>query len=587
MRQKRILSILVFVLLAANAQFTMGESNVDLMLLNGRFWTLAPDSPWAEAVLIREGTIFRVGSNAEIKACALKGTRSIDLQGALVLPGFIDCHTHFLNGGFALSSIQLKDVKDKDDFVTRFKVKAAEIEEGEWILNGTWDEERFDPPVLPAKEWIDGATPRNPVFVRRYDLHIGLANSLALKIAGITKDTKAPAGGAILKDPVSGEPTGILKETAMNLVTNAIPEPSLKENIRAAKAAIRHASEHGLTSVHDLPYHPSDFVASLGAYQEILKSGRLATRLCLYVPIDEIETVKRLGLKSSFGNDFLKIGGLKGFVDGGLGARTALFFEPYTDDPSNTGMVTPQMSVEGLMERRILEADRAGLQVAIHAIGDKANSLILDIFQKVAAANGPGQRRWRIEHAQHLRPEDIPRFGKLGIIASVQPYHAIDDGRWAEKRIGKERCRTTYAFKSLAENGARLVFGSDWMVAPLDPLLGIYAAVTRETIDGKNPGGWHPEQRITLEQAIRAYTIDAAYAEFSEKKKGSIENGKLADLVVVDRNLFTISPSEIKEARIEMTIVGGTVVYRRPEGTKVRPQEHDKTEQDRPSEVLH
>jgi predicted amidohydrolase YtcJ len=567
MSKKQLFVAFVIAFLAANAYSSYGVSSVDLMLLNGRFWTLDPARPWTEGVLIREGTIYRAGSNEEIRACALKGTRSIDLQGSLVLPGFIDCHTHFLNGGFALSSIQLKDAKSREEFVSRFKSKAGGIGAGEWILNGTWDEERFDPPELPAKGWIDGVTPLNPVFVRRYDLHMGLANSLALKIAGITKDTKAPAGGEILKDPVTGEPTGILKETAMNLVTDVIPEPSLKENVRAAEAALQCAAENGVTSVHDLPYHPSDFTASLMAYQELYKAGKLTARLCLYVPIDEIDLILRLGLKSSFGSDYLKIGGLKGFVDGGLGARTAFFFEPYADDPSNRGALTPQMSPEGIMEQRILQADRAGLQVAIHAIGDRANNIILDIFQRVIDRNGPGSRRWRIEHAQHLRPEDILRFGRMGIIASVQPYHAIDDGRWAEKRIGKERCRTTYAFKSLAAGRARLIFGSDWIVAPLEPILGIYAAVTRETLDGKNPGGWYPEQKLSLEQAIRAYTIDAAYAEYSENLKGSIEAGKMADLVVLDRNLFTISPEAIKGARVEMTIVGGEIVYRRPEGT--------------------
>jgi hypothetical protein len=524
-----------------------------------------PARPWAEAILISQGRIARVGTNAEVSAGAPKGAAVIDLNGAFVLPGFIDCHTHFLQGGYALSSIQLKDARSREEFAARFDAKVAEIEKGAWILNGTWDEERFDPPALPAKEWIDRQTPDNPVFVRRYDLHMGLANSLALKIAGIMKDTPSPAGGAILKDPVTGEPTGILKETAMNLVTGLIPPPSLEDNIRAIEAALAHAAECGVTSVHEMAF-PDEFTPAFEAYQDLYRSGKLTSRIYLYIPITRIDLLEGLKMHSPFGNDFLRIAGLKAFCDGGLGARTAVFFEPYVDDPGNTGILHPQMSPEGLMEERILKADRNGIQVAVHAIGDKANDLILDIFEKAVAVNGPGERRWRIEHAQHLRPEDIPRFGKLGVIASVQPYHAIDDGRWAEKRIGPERCRTTYAFKSLLAGGAKLALGSDWMVAPLDPLQGIWAAVTRATLDGKNPGGWIPEQRISLEQAIRGYTLDAAYAEFSEKEKGSIEAGKMADLVVLEQNLFEIAPEKIKDVKVTMTLAGGRIVYRRPTG---------------------
>ncbi len=537
----------------------------DLLLVGGRIRTMDPARPWAEAVLVSQGRIARVGSDAEVVAAAPKGATVMRLDGKLVLPGFIDGHTHFLQGGYALSSIQLKDVRSRQEFAARFAAKVAAMEKGAWILNGTWDEERIDPPTLPAKEWIDRETPENPVFVRRYDLHIGLANSVALRMAGITKDTPSPAGGEILKDPSTGEPTGILKESAMNLVTALIPPPSLKDNVQAIEAALAHAAECGVTSVHEMAF-PDEFTPAFEAYQVLYRAGKLTSRIYLYIPIPRIDLLTGLKMRSPFGNDFLRIGGLKAFCDGGLGARTAVFYEPYTDDPGNTGIVHPQMTPEGVMEKRILEADRDGIQVAVHAIGDKANDLILDIFEKAIAVNGPGERRWRIEHAQHLRPEDIPRFGKLGVIASVQPYHAIDDGRWAEKRIGKDRARTTYAFKSLLDGGAKLALGSDWMVAPLDPLSGIYAAVTRATIDGKNPGGWYPEQKLTLEEAVRGYTLDAAYAEYSEKEKGSIEAGKMADLVVLDQDLFAIPPERIKDVKVAMTVAGGKVIYRRPAG---------------------
>ena len=539
-----------------------GDKMADIALLNGTVWTANPSHPWAEAVAIEGDKILAVGRTSEIKKMVGKTTRVIDLEGTLTVPGFIDSHTHFLKGGFSLSSIQLRDVASRDEFVKRVEAKARELEKGEWILEGNWDHEQFSPPELPTKEWIDSVSPDNPVCVSRYDLHMVLANSLALKIGGITKKTQSPAGGEILKDPKTGEPTGILRDAAIDLVTEHIPEPSLKTNLKAAEAALSHANEFGVTSVHDMA-DERDFAVSFEVYQELLRQNRLTTRIYFYVPIDQMEVLEKLRLKTPFGNDWLAIGGLKGFADGGLGASTAYFFEPYDDNPTSFGLLAPQMFPEGIMEKRVAEADQKGLQVAIHAIGDKANFLILNIFEKIAAQNGSRDRRWRIEHAQHLRPQDILRFGQLGVIASVQPYHAIDDGRWAETKIGKERCRTTYAFKSLLDGGSILALGSDWPVAPLNPLIGICAAVTRQTTDGKNPGGWFPEQKISLDEALKGFTWNAAFAEFSEKSKGSLEAGKLADVVVLDRDLFKIPPEQIKDARVTMTIVGGRVVFER------------------------
>jgi predicted amidohydrolase YtcJ len=529
---------------------------VDLVLVNGKVWTGEAARPWAEGVAVRDGKIFAVGTAAEMRELARSTVKLVDLKSALVLPGFIDRHTHFLAGGFALKSVQLREAKSREDFVARIAAKAREVGPGRWILNGDWDHQQFTPVELPRKDWIDAVTPDNPVCVNRLDGHMILANSLALKLAGVTKGTPVPPGGEIEKDPATGEPTGILKDAAADLVYAKIPEPSFDEKLEAAEASVRHAAENGVTSVHEM----AD-ASSFEVFQELARRGRLATRVYLYVPISEVETVAALKLKSPFGGPYLKLAGLKGFVDGSLGSATAYFFEPYTDDPTTSGLLHEQMSPPAIMEKRILEADKAGLQLAIHAIGDRANSLLLDLYEKAVAANGPRDRRWRVEHAQHLRPADILRFGRLGLVAAVQPYHVIDDGRWAEVKIGPERARTTYPFESLRRAGAVLAFGSDWTVAPMSPILGIYAAVTRRTLDGKNPGGWIPEQKVAVEEAVKAYTANGAWVEFAETVKGSIAAGKMADLVVLDRDIFSVPPDEISAARVRMTVFDGRIIF--------------------------
>lgn len=547
--------ILIFCLAMTRCQ-KVGGDMADLIMMNGAVWTAQPGRPWVEAVAVKGNRVLRVGTTGEINRLRTKTTRVMDLNGTLVLPGFIDSHTHFLDGGFSLLRIQLRDARSREEFTARVARKAGELGKGAWILSGDWDHQQFDPPELPRKEWIDEATPENPVCVNRLDGHMVLVNSLALKSAGITKDTPSPQGGEIHKDPRTGDPTGILTDAAIDLVMKHVPEPSFDEKLRAAEAALRHAAELGVTSVHDMAE-----ASRFEVYQELLKQGRLTCRIFLYIPVSEVSLYLRLMLKTPFGNDFLKIGGLKGFVDGSLGSATALFFDPYSDDPKNFGLLHAQMFPEGIMEKRISDADRAGLQVAVHAIGDKANFLLLEIFDRVALQTGPRDRRWRIEHAQHLRPQDIPRFEKLGVIASVQPYHAIDDGRWAGKKIGPERVRFTYAFQSLLENNVVLACGSDWPAAPLDPLQGIYAAATRRTLDGNHPQGWVPEEKISLEDVLRGYTINGAYAEFAEDIKGSIEEGKLADLTVLSRNIFKIPPEEIGATEVVMTVCDGKIVF--------------------------
>ncbi len=342
----------------------------------------------------------------------------------------------------------------------------------------------------------------------------------------------------------------------MSLVSRFVPSPSRAEKLAAARAATAHAAQHGVTSVQDMSANED-----LGIYQELQQRGELKTRVYACWPLPQWEKVAAVGVRAPFGDETLRIGGLKGFSDGSLGSTTAWFFDPYRDAPDTRGLATDEMLPEGLMRRRIEAADAAGLQVVIHAIGDRANHEVLSLFEQVSLANGPRDRRFRIEHAQHLRPQDIPRLARGQVVASMQPYHCADDGRWAEKRIGAERARTTYAFRSLLDSGAVLAFGSDWTVAPLNPILGIAAAVTRRTLDGKHPEGWVPEQKITVEEAVRAYTIGAAFAEFQDRVKGTLAPGKLADLVVLDRDIFAISATEIEQARVLCTVMGGRVVF--------------------------
>jgi len=529
----------------------------DLVFLNGVLWTVNPNQPKAEALAIKGNRILKVGSLSEMERVTGDSTKVINLEGAFVLPGFTDSHTHFLDGGFSLSNVQLREAKTPDDFVSRIEDKVQELGEGAWILNGNWDHQQFDPPELPKKEWIDPVTPNNPVCVNRHDGHMVLVNSVTLKIAGISKDTPAPNGGEILRDPRTGETTGILKDAAMDLVTEHIPEPTLEEKMGAVEVALKHANSFGVTSIHDMS-NTSNFEV----YRELLGQKKLTARLYVYIPISAIDLLTGPEKRVFPRNDFLKIAGLKGFVDGSLGSSTALFFDSYLDDPSKRGLLVADMFPEGIMEKRLTAADQAGLQVAVHAIGDEANHIILDLFEKVMEKNGKRDRRWRIEHAQHLIPEDFERFGKLSVIASVQPYHAIDDGRWAEQKIGRERSRHAYAFRSLLESEAVLACGSDWTVAPINPLTGIYAAVTRRTLEGNNPDGWFPEQKISMVEAIKGYTLNAAFTEFAEHLKGSLEEGKLADVVILDQNLFEISPEKILDTKVIMTVLDGKIVYK-------------------------
>ena len=557
---KTTVTILAVLLLQLNMSTTLNAQRAaiapDLIIFDATVRTMDQRQPTAQAVAILGNRIVAVGADSEIKKLAGPSTRTIDAHKQLLLPGFNDSHVHFLTGGFQLSSVDLRDADSPAEFAARIKAFAGRLSAGRWITGGDWDHERWPQANLPTKELIDELTPNTPVFVSRLDGHMALANSFVLRLAGVTSQTPDPPGGLIVRDPKTGEPTGILKDAAMNFVYKVMPASTVEEKLAAARAATAHAAKLGVTSVQDMSAG-----SDVGIYQTLLDRGELKTRIYAMTALTNWERLARAGVRAHFGSDMLRIGGLKGFADGSLGSTTAFFYEPYLDTPNSSGLAGDEMFPESAMLERVRNADRAGLQVMIHAIGDRANATILSIFEQVAKENGERDRRFRIEHAQHLRPTEIPRFGRDKVIASMQPYHAIDDGRWAEKRIGKERSKTTYAFRSLLAAGATLAFGTDWFVAPLDPMLTVYAAVTRRTFDGKNPNGWVPEQKISVEEAVRAYTVGSAQAEFMDDRKGTITVGKLADVVLLTRDIFSIDPIEIEKVKVAMTIVDGRVVY--------------------------
>lgn len=538
-------------LLGVLCAFVVQLASQDVTLINGNFWT-GDSGVRAKAVRIVGDRIVWVGDALPA------ASRVIDLKGKFAMPGFIDNHTHFTTGGFQLLGVDLRPAKSPQEFAEILRKHVAKVPKGEWITGGDWDDQAYSPPELPRSAWIDSFTAETPVFVRRYDGHMALANSLALSKAGITRDTKDPPGGTIVRDPRSGVPTGVLKDAAMDLVYRVIPDATEEQLTRAARAALADARRLGLTGVQDMSSY-----ADLRVYQKLHEAGELTARIYARTPLPRWQDVSRIGLRSGFGGDFLTVGSLKGFMDGSLGSTTAVFFQPYLDAPNTTGLYNEMAIPLEKMEKMIVEADRAGLQLSIHAIGDRAISDLLDMFEKAERANGPRDRRFRIEHAQHMAAKDFERMARMKVIASVQPYHAIDDGRWAENRIGPERAKTTYPFKTFLDKGIPLAFGSDWFVAPLNPLLGVYAAVTRSTLDGKRPGGWVPEQKITVAQALHAYTMGNAYAAFEEKVKGSITPGKLADIVVLSADPFAVAPEKLKDIQVEMTILGGRVVYER------------------------
>jgi predicted amidohydrolase YtcJ len=534
----------------------------DMVLVGGKVWTVDRDHPEAVAVAVWRDRIIKVGTDAEVRALVGPKTKVIALNGQRVVPGFHDSHLHFLGGGQQLSRVELKDAEDEAEFGRRIQEFDKKVPKGRWMLGGNWDHDRTFDGKLPTAATIDKYVPDRPVFIRRYDGHMALANTAALKLAKLTTETKEPAGGVIYRLDDGKTPSGILKDNAMSLVDRLIPEPDEAEIVDAVRAASRACAENGITSVQDMDGSSAETRRTLfRVLQKLAREGQTTVRLDLRWPIVARHDVVALGAEANFGNDFARVGGVKGFMDGSLGSSTARMFEPYEGGGKNVGVFVTPPDAMGNMVR---DADKAGLSVAVHAIGDEANAALLDVFAKVVKENGPRDRRFRIEHAQHLRPADYQRFKALGVVASMQPYHVIDDGRWAEGRIGPRRCASSYAFRSLLDNGARLAFGSDWPVAPLDVLAGIDAAVNRRPLDGKHPDGWFPEQRITVAEAVEAYTLGSAFAGFQESDRGSIRPGKLADLVVLSRDIFApAEPDRIANTQVTMTIVGGKVVFER------------------------
>jgi len=550
MRRRLSLGLLCLTLAACTQK-------ADVIITHGMVWTgLSTGAPQRGSVAIADGKILAIGDDSDVGRYAGSKTQRIQADGGLVLPGFTDGHTHFIDGGFQLASVNLRDAATPQEFVRRLKEYAKTLKPGDWIIGGDWDHTLWVGQPLPRHEWIDSVTPANPVFVSRLDGHEALANAAAMRAATVTKDTPTPTGGEILRDPRTAEPTGIFKDRALDLIEGVIPDPSPAQRDSALARALAHAASLGVTATS----HMSASWDDLATYRRLERAGRLTMRAALYLPLDSWRAVAETVSRSGRGDDWVKIGGLKGYMDGSAGSRTAYFFEPYSDSAGYRGLL---QHPEADMRSWIGSADSAGLQVAVHAIGDRANAILLSIYDSVAGAHGPRDRRFRVEHAQHLRPRDIPLFAKLGVIASVQPYHASDDGRWVEQRIGPVRIKTTYPFRTLLDTGGKLAFGSDWTVAPLDPILGVYAAVTRRTLDGKHPDGWVPEQKITVGEALRGYTAGNAYATFDEAKRGTLAPGGDADLVVLDRNLFTMPTDSLDQARVRYTIVAGKLVYRR------------------------
>ncbi len=541
------------------------QQKPDILFKNGDFWTGSPRKPSASYLACKDGRIVAVGSGV---LSADVGIPAVDLKGCFAMPGFVDAHTHFRIGGASLNRLDLRSARSEADFSEAVRAKARSHPDRKWLMGGNWDHESWNSRRLPTKNLIDDATQRFPVFLDRLDTHMALVNSAALRMAGISGETPDPPGGVIVRDE-RGEPTGIVKDAAREMIVKLIPEPKMDELMRDAREAMKLANRLGVTTVSDMSPE-----RDMRAYIDLKEKGQLTVRINMVLPIDKYRTLANHGIQAdsrSGSNEWIRLGAVKAFADGSLGAGTAWFFEPYEDNSSNYGLPSDLLS-SGELENLAIDADRNHIQLAVHAIGDKAVSRVLDIFERIQRQNPAWDRRFRIEHAQHLKEEDFVRMKRLYVIASVQPYHCIDDGRWAESKIGAERAGSSFAFRRLLGDRGIIAFGTDWPVAPLNPLESVYAAVTRATADGKRPGGWIPEQKVEPEEALWAYTYGSAFASFSEGEKGTLDPGKFADIVVLSANPLKAAPGEIRNIKALMTVVGGNVVY--SDGEIFRTEKH-------------
>ena len=556
----------------------------DLVLTKVIVSTMDENHPRASMIAIRGETIVAVAYNisdaiksdqaADVQALIGPNTRVIDLHGQFAMPGFNDAHVHLFSAAYAKLEVDLSGTKSLAEFQQRIRDRLKDYKSGEWILGRGWDHTLWPEKKFPTRQDLDVLSAEHPMIFGRLDGHVAIANSRALKIAGVERGTADPPGGHIERDAKSGEPTGMLEEdSAMNLVFKRVPPYSAEQRLRGFELVMDEAVRYGVTSVQDNSVMDADDSANSGwenflLLQQLHRDGKLKFRITEWLPFSaplaRLEEMRRVGGSSSPGNPgdpWLTTGQLKLILDGSLGSRTAAMLAPYSDDPNTSGIL--EVNPDELKQMAI-ERDRAGFQLGFHAIGDRANRVALDTFAAVLEANGAGDRRDRVEHAQVVEPDDFARFGKLNVIASMQPAHLLDDERWAADRLGPERSRGAYAWHSMEQNGVRLAFGTDYPVVPINPLRGIYACVTRQLTDGTPERGWQRQERLHAKDCFRAYTVGAAYAQFEEQRKGTIAPGMLADIVVYPRDLNQTRASDILTLPVSMTIVGGKIVYQQP-----------------------
>lgn len=562
-------SIPIWLTIALAACQSSPDEPADLVLRNANIVTMNRNTPTAEALAVSGDRILAVGSEDEVSGYVGTETEVLDLEGKTVVPGMIDSHVHFVGLGNRLLQLDARNVSDKDEIIERVAEHVADAEAGEWIQGRGWDQNRWSVKEFPTKEELDGVSPDNPVFLRRVDGHAAWVNSLALEIAGITRETPDPPGGEIIRY-ASGEPAGTLVDNAFRLVSEHIPPISREQKRRAIGLAIQECLASGLTGVHEAGGYRED----IELYEEMMREDAFDLRIYEFLrwPTDEqklphtyeeLDYYLEQGPQVGLHGNRLTIRGIKMSIDGALGSRGAALLEPYEDDPDNRGLLR---LTEDEVYATIVRGLEAGFQVTTHAIGDRANRLVLDTMERALEETGAEDARLRIEHAQILHPDDVPRFAEFGVIPSMQPTHCTTDMNWAATRLGEERTEYAYAWRSLLDSGIPIAGGSDAPVEPVQPLPGIYAAVTRRDLETGWPGeeGWHPEQKVTREEALRMFTIDAAYSVFEEDLKGSLEPGKLADIVVLSKDIMTIPAEEILTTEVLMTFLGGELVYQEP-----------------------